>query len=238
VWGLAGPDAVAVRVIDTAGGVTSGPVVGPDLDGSSAFAVEMPPRAQPDQIEVIGREGPIARREAGLPAPKDTSGVAARIDVRATDRDLGRGGTVVYEGRVDEATWAYTIEIGAGQFRQHFALEGEGVVRSTASGPVPRPEPGRWLTLTRSGESGRFWHFQGWAAMTVTSVTVHLESGERLEVPTTGHQLDLGFVVFALALPEDVQVLALDALDAGGARLARVHTRARPIGTGRHRFGP
>jgi hypothetical protein len=67
----------------------------------------------------------------------------------------------------------------------------------------------------------------GWADPAVTEVVLQLRSGERLRLPTAGHQLALGYVVFAVALPGDAVALVAEGLDANGRRLALDDLRGR-----------
>ena len=78
------------------------------------------------------------------------------------------------------------------------------------------------------GSRGTTWHMTGWADPTVRDVVLILNGGERVRVPAGGAHLDAGFVVFAVALPEEATVLVVEGYDAEGNRVGYHDTRGLP----------
>ncbi|HEY2331911.1 MAG TPA: hypothetical protein VGH94_08310 [Acidimicrobiales bacterium] len=228
VWGLVAPDVVAVRVVDADGTEIVEPVLGPDLDGSSAFLVVLPPERDPVTVESITSDAGVIRREAGLPEPTGASDISRRVQVRVTNRDGGPArGTIVLEGSVDvEERWEYAVALDGDEVHSHFQLwNPRGGGGGGSRGPRPHPSETRLMGLGGGGTNGGTWHLQGWADPAVSEVVVHLRSGEQVRLPTAGRDLDAGFVVFAMALPDEARGLALDGHDHTGHRLARLHIR-------------
>jgi hypothetical protein len=230
VWGLVADDAVAVRVVDAGGDAAVETVIGPELGGSAAFVVVLRPGREPVVVEPLGRDGSTLCREPVVPEPTDVTDVAERVQVRAVTRDSGRAhGTVVLEGSVDDATWEYGIAVSPdGELQTDFQLwHRGGGGGGGGAGPAPQPGPGRRLRVSGSGTAGDSWHLDGWADPAVTEVVLQLRSGERLRLPTAGHHLALGYVVFAVALPGDAVALVAEGLHADGRRLAWEDLRGR-----------
>jgi hypothetical protein len=230
VWGLVSDDAIGVRVVDAVGDTAVQTVIGPEFDGGAAFVVVLPPGVDPVVVESVGRDGATLCRESVMPEPTGATEVAERIAVRAITRDQGRArGTVVLEGRVDDATWEYGVTVSpGGELQTDFQLwHHGGGGGGGGAGPAPQPGPGKRLRVDGVGTGGGTWHLSGWADPAVTEVVLLLRSGERLRLPTAGRQLDLGYVVLAVALPGDAVALAAEGYDDNGHRVAREDLRGR-----------
>jgi hypothetical protein len=227
VWGLVGADVIAVRVITHDGDATVGSVLGPDVEGSSAFLVILPPGREPEAVEVVDARGSALHRESVVPEPSNRGDVAARIDVTViSSRPVAAGETVILEGRVDDAAWKFAVSVRSDELRTDFELwDRRGGGGGRCSGPMPQPGPDRRLDVLETGTSDGLWHLTGWADPAATAVELHLRSGERLNLPTAGQHLDLGFVLFAVALPGEAVALVADAVAADGSRLARLDLR-------------
>jgi hypothetical protein len=234
VWGLATDEAVAVRVSVTGGDAVVEPVLGPEVGGCAAFAVALPAGAEPDEVAVVGRHGEVLGSEAYLPVG-DGASLADRVEVRAVQRDEGRGrGTVVLEGRVDDGTWEFAVSTFGTDVHTSFQLLRPGGGGGGGDGgprPVWGAEPE--VRVGGAGTSGPTWHLHGWATPDVASLAVHLAGGGVLRVPTGGLALALGFVAWAVALPDDRLAVVLDGLDAAGREVARVDVRGH-LGFVRH----
>ena len=217
-WGLVAADAVAVRLVHEDGAATEAAVVGPELDGRVAFAVELA-EERPVALAAIDRSGAVLQSVELVPAlDEQAERFGQRVTVRPVDRDGGRGvGRVVGEGSVGEVAWEYGVQVHGEDLHTSWQSRSpSGGGGGSGAGPMPQLAPGR-IQLKGSGISGEVWHLEAVGDPSVASAALRLTTGEVIGLPALGRHLDLGVVFFAVGLPMAARASTLDALDARGA---------------------
>lgn len=216
-WGLVAADAVAVRLVHENGGMSEAAVLGPEFDARVAFVAELGD-SRPATLTAVGRSGAILQA-AELVPPLDESAerLGHRVSVRSVNRDGGRAvGRVVGEGSVVDATWEYGVQVLGDDLHTSWQSRSpSGGGGGSGAGPIPSLDRGR-LQIKGTGSSGEIWHLEAVADPAVVSAVLRLTSGEVIELPALGGELDLGVVFFSVGLPVTARAATLDALDARG----------------------
>jgi len=220
VFGIAPPDAVAVRV--------DGYEV-PTIRAHDCFVAIFDDDAIPDGVVAIDRRGVAVAERTLAPEPSGVVDVGHRITVEAVPITRDRSYEhVVARGTVDDASWTYAVAVSGDSMHEYTSsrtADGSGG-GGGGFGPIESAGPARVLRVRAGGGSSTgVQTMTGWADPRVVRIELRLDSGEVIDVPVVGRDLDIATVLFAIGLPEGAQVAIIDGFDESGRLIGRTWPR-------------
>lgn len=215
VVGIAPPDAVAVR---------ADRYEVPTVGEHDVFVAIFDDDAIPERVVAIDSHGRAFAEHALVPDRSDIDDVGRHVTVEAVPITGDRSyENVAARGSVGDASWSYAVAVSGDSMHEYTNIRAAGGFGGGGGGfgPIESPGPARVLRVRGGAGSAGVHVLAGWADPSVTRIELRLDSGEVIDVPVVGRDLDIATVLFAVGLPSSARLAIIDGFDDTGGLVGR-----------------